>query len=76
MPAASGNGSRMKTLQIWVLGIGFGALGMAMPVSAGTPRETLEPSTIAILTMIATCFGMWLRSRVVRRTKKSVPSDR
>jgi hypothetical protein len=66
----------MKVLRIWALGIGFCALGMAMPVSAGTPRETVEPSTIAILTVIATCFGMWLRSRVVRRTKKSVPLDR
>ena len=63
-------------LQIWALGIGFCALGMAIPVSAGTPREIVEPSTIAILTMIATYFGMWLRSRVLRRTKKSVPLDR
>jgi hypothetical protein len=61
----------MKMLRIWALGIGFCALGMAIPVSAGTPRETLEPSTIAVLTVIATCCGMWLRSRKVRRNKKT-----
>jgi hypothetical protein len=40
-------------------------------VSAGAPvsDETPEPSTIAILTVGATCCGMWLRSRVLRRTK-------
>jgi hypothetical protein len=40
-------------------------------VSAGAPvsDETPEPSTIAIMTVGATCCGMWLRSRVLRRTK-------
>jgi hypothetical protein len=66
----------MKMLQVWALGIGFCALGMASPVSAGTPGEYLEPSTIAILTVLATCFGMWLRSRVERRTKSSERLDR
>jgi hypothetical protein len=32
----------MKMLQIWALGIGFCALGMAIPVSAGTTRETVK----------------------------------
>lgn len=40
-------------------------------VSVGAPvsDETPEPSTIAILTVGATCCGMWLRSQVLRRTK-------
>src|SRR3984957_9302299 len=40
-------------------------------VSAGAPvsDETPEPSTIAILTVGATCCGMWLRSLTLRRTK-------
>jgi hypothetical protein len=59
----------MKMLQVWALGIWFCALGMAAPVAAAAPRETVEPSTIAILTVFATCFGMWLRSRAGRRTK-------
>jgi hypothetical protein len=59
----------MKRLEIWILGIAFCAFGMAIPASAGTMGETLEPSTIAILTVLATCFGMWLRSRVLRRTR-------
>jgi hypothetical protein len=59
----------MKRLGIWILGIALCALGMAIPVSAGTMGETPEPSTIAILTVVATCFGMWLRSRVSRKNK-------
>jgi hypothetical protein len=61
--------SRMKRLEIWILGIAFCAFGMAIPASAGTMGETLEPSTIAILTVVATFFGMWLRSRVSRKNK-------
>src|ERR1700722_5173468 len=40
-------------------------------VLAGAPvsDETPEPSTIAILTVGATCCGMWLRSLTLRRTK-------
>jgi hypothetical protein len=59
----------MKRLGICVFGGAFCALGMAIPVSAGSPGEGIEPSTIAILTVLATCFGMWLRSRVLRRTR-------
>jgi hypothetical protein len=67
--AAGGNGRRMKRLRIRTFGIGFCTLGMAIPVLAGTPGASVEPSTIAILTVIATCFGMWLRARVSRRNK-------
>jgi hypothetical protein len=43
----------------------------AASVSASTlvSDQTPEPSTIAILTVGATCCGMWLRSRVLRGTK-------
>jgi len=51
----------MKRLEIWIFGIALCAFGMAVPASAGTMGETLEPSIIAILTVVAACFGMWLR---------------
>jgi hypothetical protein len=43
--------------------------GSILFVGAPISRETPEPSTIAILTVGATCCGMWLRSRVLRGTK-------
>ena len=59
----------MKRLGILLFGLSPCALGMANSVSTGTQSQTLAPSTVAVLTVVATCFGMWLRLRVSRKAK-------
>jgi len=66
-------GSKIGEIQtnIHALSTAGAARAEEASVSAGAPvsDETPEPSTIAILTVGATCCGMWLRSRVLRNTK-------
>jgi hypothetical protein len=65
-------GSKIDEMAFQTNFLGLNTAGAARAgeasVPAGAPVSEPEPSTIAILTVGATCCGMWLKSRV-RRTK-------